>query len=84
MSTLTYRTDLLALALAELADAASLCKSDDVASSVCSAVAHLIVGAGSTGGSAQARAISVAERAGFSVTFEPHGVRVAYATKPHG
>ena len=71
----------LAFILADLADAARMTASDNqpACSSVCAAVANLIVASGSYGGASQRRVMDAAALAGFRPEYWPGGtVRVTF------
>lgn len=68
--------------LREAADFANQHKTPYAVSSICSAVANIIQGAGSYGGSPQSRLMDLAVECGFRPEFYAGTIRVHYEPKP--
>lgn len=69
------------LALVDLADACQLAPEPQVVSSICTAVANLIAGAGPWGGTDQSNLMNAAERLGFRPGFYGSTIRVSWGGK---
>jgi hypothetical protein len=79
MPKVTLHDDVLQATLADLADAAKLCKSDGAVSSICTVVANLIANAGSYGNSSQQGVMDSASKLGFVCEFYPRmAIRVGW------
>jgi hypothetical protein len=84
MKTVTMHTAAIQAAFRELREAAHFAlanKTPYAVSSICSAVANIIQGAGSYGGHPQKTLMDAATAAGFSPEFYAGGIRVGYHPK---